>query len=128
MVQYDASFSTTEAIIESKRLAKEISEIFPYPIKMKFETVYNPLLLQQTKMYAGLSLDNNLELAEDHVYAAIERIYSKRYSFHEVIFTKALWRGTGSEDYTSKQPHTELANRIRERDSKRNFNLGERIS
>jgi DNA polymerase delta subunit 1 len=47
-----------EAMPIAMRAAKEVSAIFPDPIKLEFEKVYFPYLLMNKKRYAGLLWTN----------------------------------------------------------------------
>lgn len=42
-----------ESFVEGKRLAKEISDLFPPPISLEFEKVYNPCIILSKKRYFG---------------------------------------------------------------------------
>ncbi|CAM9213746.1 unnamed protein product [Choristocarpus tenellus] len=50
--------TVAEAMPLAEEAAKEVSEIFPRPIKLEFEKVYWPYLLMNKKRYAGLLWTN----------------------------------------------------------------------
>ncbi|KAJ8612676.1 hypothetical protein CTAYLR_002097 [Chrysophaeum taylorii] len=49
-----AAASIADAMPLAERIAKEVTEIFPNPVKLEFEKVYFPYLLMNKKRYAGL--------------------------------------------------------------------------
>lgn len=50
--------SKADAFLHGRQLAKEISEFFPDPIKLKFEKVYHPCVLLAKKRYVGHCFEN----------------------------------------------------------------------
>jgi DNA polymerase delta subunit 1 len=57
MIKFGPS-SVAEAMPLAEKAAKEVSAIFPDPIKLEFEKVYYPYLLMNKKRYAGLLWTN----------------------------------------------------------------------
>lgn len=49
--------SVEEAILMGQRLAMECTNLYPYPIELKFEKVYSSMFLVAKKRYAGFKVE-----------------------------------------------------------------------
>ena len=54
--------STSEAFKLSKEIAFEVSKVYPEPMKLQFEKVYHPCLLQMRKRYCGVIYESAKEI------------------------------------------------------------------
>jgi len=45
------------AFILGKQMAKDVTKLFPYPIELKFEKVYESCVLVSKKRYAGMKVE-----------------------------------------------------------------------
>lgn len=158
--------SVAEAMSLGREVAARVSEGLRPPMRLQFEKVYCPFLLQQNNHYAGvrftrperhdgldvkgmesvrrdviplmrelmesvlanIMLANSIEGALAACRSTLHALRLGRFDLSQLTVTKALWRGTDSEHYIVKQPHTELARRIRERNPGVSIALGQRLS
>ena len=65
---------------------------------------------------------------KDSVRRDVTRIVNGELEMGNFIMTKGLWLGTDASDYSSKQAHISVIDKMRARDSRRMFKDGERIS
>ncbi|MCJ1422058.1 DNA-directed DNA polymerase delta, partial [Xylographa parallela] len=111
--------------------AKYVSVKFIQPIKLEFEKVYFPYLLINKKRYAGLFwtkperydkmdtkgietilIDQDMDGAQNYVKNTISDLLQNKIDISKRVITKAL----SKSDYSAKQAHVELAERMRKRD------------
>ncbi|KAG0674457.1 DNA-directed DNA polymerase delta [Pichia californica] len=68
--------------------------------------------------------DRNIEEAEEFVKKTIANLLQNRVDLSQLVISKALSR----QDYANKQPHVELADRMRKRDAGSAPNIGDRVA
>lgn len=64
---------------------------------------------------------------KDFVRIHVSEILAGDVNIGQFILTKGLWLGTNASDYSAKQTHISVIDKIRSRDSRRMFKDGERI-
>jgi len=75
-----------------------------------------------------LLVKRDTEAAVQMVKTTVYHVLSGKLDLSRFIITKALWRGTESDDYSAKQMHTALVEKLRKRDPSRSVVLGQRVS
>jgi DNA polymerase delta subunit 1 len=69
-------------------------------------------------------IDRDLEAAQDYVKETISALLQNKIDLSMLVITKALTK----DDYSAKQAHVELANRMRKRDAGSAPTLGDRVA
>lgn len=69
-----------------------------------------------------------IEQVKESVKRDVGRVLSGELNVGSFIMTKGLWLGTNASDYSAKQTHISVIDKMRARDSRRMFKDGERIS
>lgn len=72
-------------------------------------------------------MDHSVDKAIAYVKAVIADLLQNRVDISMLVITKALGKGANSEDYTAKQAHVELAERMRKRDPGSAPQVGDRV-
>lgn len=75
-----------------------------------------------------LLVRGDMQAAIQATKRTIAALLNDQIDMSQLIVTKALWRGNTAADYTAKQAHTELAERIKKRDPTRSIVPGQRLS
>lgn len=69
-----------------------------------------------------------IDRVKESVRRDVQRIINGELNMSHFIMTKGLWLGTEAADYNTKQVHISVIDKMRNRDSRRMFKDGERIS
>lgn len=69
-----------------------------------------------------------IDKVKEYVKTHVGQILGGDLDIGKFILTKGLWLGTNASDYSAKQTHIAVIDKIRSRDSRRMFKDGERIS
>lgn len=115
-VMYGDSADPARAVLDVKGMESVRRDIIPL-VRRLMETVLRELLV-----------DRDLGGAVATTKRCIGALLADRFTLHDLLITKALWRGTDAAAYGAKLAHIELAEKLRRRYPGREIALGQRVS